>query len=309
MLLKYDLLVFKQVFKQLFLGPNHNSPLKQLETRHKSCMIMSRLNHIKMIAIILIILILQLGLLVNSIADEKQEGKFQWQVGEELTYSVKWFALKVGVLKFQVLKKDSLNNRPVFHCRLQIDSHPSIPFVNIHEVYDSFIDEEMYSHAFKILIKKSDYEYIVTHDINYSLGQAKIVVSKCTPVDTTVIMDSTIVVTEKIQDGVSIFYYSRACADLKNLVEVPVISFKDIKPAKILFTGKKRKVHLKDLSLQGYYVNGRLKFEGIAGIKDNFTGWFSTDARRIPLKAQMKAVVGNVTIELESWKNWNPEKK
>ncbi len=196
-----------------------------------------------MIVITFILLILQLGLLVNSVADEKNAEKFKWQIGEELTYSVKWFALRVGELKFQVLKKDSLNNRPVFHCRLQIDSNPSIPFVDIHEVYDSFIDEEMYSHGLNILVKKSDFEYIVSHDINYSLGQAKIVVSKCTPFDTTVIMDSTIAVTEKIQDGVSIFYYSRACADLKNLAEVPVLSFKDIKPAKILFTGKKRKVH------------------------------------------------------------------
>ena len=259
-----------------------------------------------MIVIIFIILISQLGLLVNSIADEQDEIKFKWQVGEELTYSVKWFALNVGVLKFQVLKRDSLNNRPVYHCRLQIDSDPSLPFVNIHEVYDSFIDEEMYSHAFNILIKKSDFEYIVTHDINYSLQQVKIVVSKCTPVDTTIIMYSTLTVSEKIQDGVSIFYYSRAHAGRNNLIEVPVLSFKDIKPAKIQFSEKKREIRLGKLKLQSYYLKGRLKFEGIAGVKDNFLGWFSTDARRSPLKAQMKALVGYVTIELESWKNWDP---
>jgi len=60
--------------------------------------------------------------------------------------------------------------------------------------------------------------------------------------------------------------------------------------------------------VRGYYLDGRLRFVGIAGIKEDFKGWFSTDGQKVPLKAYMKAFIGSVKIELEDWKNWNGDR-
>ena len=48
----------------------------------------------------------------------------------------------------------------------------------------------------------------------------------------------------------------------------------------------------------------RLKFVGIAGVKDEFKGWFSPDRQSVPVIAKMKAFIGSVGIELIRWKNW-----
>ncbi len=250
------------------------------------------------------IFVLIASLKSTSLAGDNISPKFNWQIGEELTYRVKWLVLNVGTLKFQILGKDSLNGHPVYHCRFYLDSNPSLPFVDIHEVYDSFIDEDNYSQAFRILVKKSDCDYIVNHNIDYNTKKVKILVSKCTPTDTSVVMDSTLTISGKIQDGVSILYFSRARAAQQKSVELSVLSFKEVKPARISFSGKTHRIGLHDKQLPAYYLDGSLKFMGIGGIKEGFKGWFSTDAQRVPLKAKMKAFLGSVKIELVSWKNW-----
>lgn len=253
-----------------------------------------------------VIFILNVCLTSNTFSNDNQQSSFQWKIGEELNYRVKWLSFTVGTIKSQIVEKDSLNGRPVYHCRTSIDSNPSLPFVDLHEVYDSYIDEDLYSHAFNVLIKKADYNYLVFHDIDYTRKEVRIVANKCTETDTSVIMDSTIVIHDKIQDGTSVLYYSRAMSDRKIFVEAPVLNYKQIKPAQIIFKGKRHSVKLKDENLPGYYVEGLLKFVGIGGVKDDFRGWFSADAQRVPLEAEMKASLGSIKIELESWKNWNP---
>ena len=253
-----------------------------------------------------VIFIIAVSLKSNSFIDDRRYTEFKWQIGEELTYRIKWLFLNIGSMKFQILEKDSLEGHLIYHCRLYLDSNPSLPFIDLHEVYDSYIDEEHFSHGLDILVKKSDCDYRVSHNIDYTQGKARILVNKCTPTDTILTMDSTIVISEKIQDGVSILYFCRALANQEKAVEVSVLSYKEIKPAQLEFTGVTYNIKVKDKNLQAYYLDGLLKFAGIGGIKEGFKGWFSTDAQRVPLKAQMKAFLGSVKIELISWKYWIP---
>ena len=256
--------------------------------------------------IFFVIIILNVCLTSTTFPNDDQQPSFEWKIGEELNYRVKWLSFTVGTIQSQILEKDSLNGRPVYHCRISIDSNPSLPFVDLHEVYDSYIDEDVYSHAFNVMVKKSDCVYFVTHTIDYTQNIVRILANKCTETDTSVIMDSTIVIHDKIQDGTSVLFYSRALADQRTFVEVPVLTYKQLKPAQITCTGKRHTVRLKDGNFPGYYMEGLLKFVGVGGVKDDCRGWFSADAQRVPLEAEMKATLGSVKIELESWKNWNP---
>ena len=89
--------------------------------------------------------ILWLSFLLISVAPANTRPIFKWQVGEQLIYSVKWSFFTLGKLKLTVLKSDTLAGRKVYHCRINIDSNPSLPFVNIHDIYDSFMDAEDFS--------------------------------------------------------------------------------------------------------------------------------------------------------------------
>ncbi len=58
------------------------------------------------------------------------------------------------------------------------------------------------------------------------------------------------------------------------------------------------------------YFNGKAEWNGLYGLNGKFEGWFSDDDACVPIKAKMNVYVGNVNIELKSWKrkNWTPPK-
>ncbi|MGD9899625.1 MAG: hypothetical protein AB7T22_10930, partial [Calditrichaceae bacterium] len=62
---------------------------------------------------------------------------FQWRVGEELVYKVKWSFLRLGTVKLQIVDTTKIENVPVYHLRFFIYSNPLLFFVNNHSVYNS----------------------------------------------------------------------------------------------------------------------------------------------------------------------------
>ena len=64
------------------------------------------MNRKKYIAVFLITILCVAG---NLFSDDNS---FQWKMGEELTYKVKWSFIKLGELKLTVLNKDTMNDRP-----------------------------------------------------------------------------------------------------------------------------------------------------------------------------------------------------
>ena len=65
-----------------------------------------------------------------------------------------------------------------------------------------------------------------------------------------------------------------------------------------------------DYDVSSVYLEGFAYFTAVFGMTGDFSGWFSNDAARIPLKAKLKVKIGNVSLELKSWKrkNWTAPK-
>ena len=65
-----------------------------------------------------------------------------------------------------------------------------------------------------------------------------------------------------------------------------------------------------DYDISSNFVDGVSYFKAVFGLTGDFSGWFSNDAAHIPLKAKLEVEIGNVTLELKSWKrkNWSPPK-
>lgn len=255
---------------------------------------------------IIIALALVFNLLNHSLlADTAPSPIFKWQVGEDLIYSVKWSFVYLGSLHLQVLGTDTVNGRQVYHCRIYIDSNPSLPFVNIHDMYDSYIDAEgFYSHIFISYEKKSDHVLYTRYDFNYENYRVKIRIEKHRDQEVEIVLDSTAVIPRKVQDSLSLLFFARAMVKTSVKIDVPVFAFNKLEITRINFTGKRKKIKANDHKIEGYYLDGKLKFVGIAGIKEGFKGWFSLDKQSVPLKAYMKAFIGNVRIELDQWEKW-----
>lgn len=229
--------------------------------------------------------------------------KFKWQVGEELFYKVKYSFLTVGTLRFQILKRDTLHGRPVYLCRMHIKSS-GIPFINFDDIYESYIDENVYSHQLQSWEQQSDHILYTRYDMNYRDGKIYMFMEKRFETDTVTVLDSTVALTEPVQDGLSLLFYARANVEKKQGEDVTVFSFNEYRQTFINFTGKLEEVKSRGKDVMGYYLDGKMKFVGIAGLKEDFKGWFSPEAQHVPLHAKMKVIVGSVRLNLEEWKNW-----
>jgi hypothetical protein len=258
---------------------------------------------IKIFSIIVLFYLLLLPELSHS--EGQNEYDFKWQVGEELTYSVKWTFIYLGELKLQVLSEDTVNSYPVYHCRIHMNSNPSLPFINLHDVFESYIDAaQIYSHRFISYEQENDYVLFTRYDFDYVQNAVKIIIEKQFPDRNVRVLDSLINIPGKVQDSLSMLFFARAMAKNKLQMEMPVFAYNKFERTHINFTGKEFETKTNDHKVLAYFLDGKLKFIGIAGVKDQFRGYFSTDPQRVPMKAFMKAFIGNVKIELKEWKNW-----
>ncbi len=260
----------------------------------------------KLIAVFVIILVLSL----TTTARESNANDFPWKIGEELFYKVKYTFITVGSLHFTVLGEDSIRGQKAFHCKMHLKSS-NIPFLDLDDTYDSYIDaDSVYAHRFWSIENHDDFRLYTLYDMDYSQNQIKITMERRYKDggDTVQVLDSTAVIDSRIQDGLSLLYYARSVAKKSTEEDVTVFSMNQLRGTSINLTGEKDDIKVQGEKVDGYFLDGKMKFVGIAGIKEDFKGWFSEDPQSIPLHAQMKAIVGSVKVNLEWWKHWDGEK-
>lgn len=206
----------------------------------------------------------------------------------------------------QVVQNDSLHSRSVYRCRVTIDSSPELFFIDLHDVYESYIDaEEYYSHLFRSREKKGNHILFTQLEYLPDLKAVKIHQETQHPLKgVEVLLDSTILVSGKIQDTLSLLFLARAMAKIQIQTNLEVMIYNKFEKTYLHIYGTPETIHWSDQHISAYPLNGQLKFVGLAGVKDRYLGWFSTDGQSVPLKANMKAFIGNIKIELKEWKNW-----
>lgn len=256
------------------------------------------------------ILMLFLAMPQIASAQAASPGKIDWQVGEELYYKVKYTFLTVGSLYFQVLGEENVRGQKTYHCKMHMKSSSAIPFVNLNDIYESYIDaDSVYAHRFQALENQGDYNLYSLYEMDYKAGKIHIIMEKWYKdgSDSVRVKDSTAVLDSRVQDGLSLLFYARANARKSVPQDVPVFAFNEMKSTMINFTGRAEEVKPRGVKVDGYFLDGKMKFVGIAGVKEDFEGWFSPDGQSVPLHAKMKAFIGSVKINLEWWRNWQGE--
>ena len=252
------------------------------------------------------ICVFTLAFILSTSSVSANKHQFQWQVGEELVYKVNWLFIRLGTLKIQVLDKLTMDGSTVYHTKMFIDSNPLLLFVNIHSVYESYINEDFYPHLFLAEEKIEGVTYWTEYRFNYA--DSVIYVKMTNTEDTTEVIVKQLPLDERLQDGMSLVFYARGNVHLQK--KKKLTAFYEAQKGKldINIRGKKRKIQIAAInsSLPAYELDGKAHFKAIAGFGGYYRGWFSTDNQRVPLKAEMKVFVGKVKIELEKWKNWDP---
>lgn len=234
------------------------------------------------------------------------DDSFQWQIGEELIYKVNWSFIRLGTLKLQVMEHKVLDSTFVYHIKLYIDSNPLLFFVNMHSVYESFIDEQFRPQLFLANEKIDNITYKTEYRFNHADRLIHIRMTDIKNPTKTIVRDDSL--KEAVIDGTSMIFYARS--HVATVKTDTITTFFEAKHGKvhIHFKGKNSKIKIEALPapVETYYVDGSIKMSSIAGLTGPFKGWFAVDRQRPPLKAELKVFIGSVKVELENWKKWNP---
>ncbi len=232
------------------------------------------------------------------------------QVGEELTYVVKYSLLKLGEVKLKIESKDTVKGKIYYNARAFIDSYSGVPFVNLHQIYETKINEDSASSFFRGLVRGDDYTTFTDYNFDYDDSIIKIKKGKVYPHQ--VWVDSTTSVDKKYQDGLSIFYHARLNTGKIKSENIPCFVNEKKVFTKINYYNKVSDVSIDavDYDIACVRLDGYTDFVSVFGLTGHFEGWFSDDEAAIPIVANMKVIIGNITLELTSWKRegWTPPK-
>lgn len=230
--------------------------------------------------------------------------------GEYLEYRVSYMGISLGTIKILTDGFDTYAGRQVVKTTAYIDSHPGIPFVDLHTIYRSTMDKTGgYSYLFNASTKKENDWAYDKYTFDYPNGK----VNLQSGIKDKQLKNVDIVTDRKWNDGLSLFFFARMFLNSKRTVSVPTIIEYDTVRTLINFSGKREAVSIDavDYDVQTVYFKGDANWTGVYGLSGKFEGWFSDDEACVPISAKMKVYVGNVDIELVKWKrgDWAPPRE
>ncbi|MEO8166978.1 MAG: DUF3108 domain-containing protein [bacterium] len=229
--------------------------------------------------------------------------------GEELTYNVRYYNFDLGQVRIKTLKRIENGKSVSYQTIAYIDSYKKVPLANLHAVFESLIDTAVYSQSFSGKALDGDSWAFGRYKFDYS---AKRVFMESGRRDTIVHRRDTLVLDSKMQDGLSLFFYARDRLFSGKRENIPAVVQEKKVNTYINFSGKRKSVELDFVEYPVDVVgfDGTMEFTGIFGLTGDFEGWFSNDDARVPIVAQMKVILGSVTIELMQWNRpgWKPPK-
>jgi len=229
--------------------------------------------------------------------------------GEELLYEVSFLGIKLGSIKITTEPNELLNQKVVNKAKAIMDSYSGIPFVDLHVIYQSWMDPSLsFSHQF--IGNTKEKEYWLYDKLDFDYDSKNIHIEKWKLKDKYYSND--IPTNKKISDGLSLFFVARQHLRSNKTLKIPTFIDKAVVSTTINFTGRKENVDIKAVNypVKTIYFFGLTDWTGIYGLTGRFEGWFTDDAASVPIKANMKVYVGSVRIELISWKraSWTPPK-
>lgn len=231
-------------------------------------------------------------------------------VGEDITYVVSYSFLKLGEVRLRLINKTEYQGKSVYNAIAHIDSYSGIPFVNLHQIYESKVNTDYYSEFFKGLIRKEEFTTYTEYYFDYKNHKLRVKKGSVSPSE--LWTDSTTTAEKMYHDGLSIFYYARMNNGQNKSVKVPCFVTEEKVYTKINFYDRVDKISIDavDHDIACTYLDGDTDFTSVYGLTGRFEGWFSNDKAAVPILAKMKVIIGNVNLELKSWKRsgWTPPK-
>lgn len=228
--------------------------------------------------------------------------------GEEITYLVRYGFVKLGEIRLKVINQKTEKGEVIYNTIGYIDSYSGIPFVDLHQIYESKVNKNFFSNFFRGTVKKEEYTTFTEYYFDYHNKLLKVKKGKVHPYE--IWTDSSGIAETEFHDGLSIFYWARMNLGNKKTVKVPCFVNEEKVYALVNYYSKPETMEIDavDYEIPVWRLDGHTDFVSVFGLTGHFEGWFSQDEACIPIVAKLNVIIGKVTVELIKWKRpgWNP---
>jgi hypothetical protein len=228
-----------------------------------------------------------------------------------MTFEASYLFFKIGSVRFQVLGKTEYDSVPAYRLRAYIDSYSGVPFVNFHAVYDTYADAKT---LFCFLNSRSqkDGDNWVSTTTYFDFNRKNIRWEQTREGKT--VREVDLPMNSDYTNGVSFVYYVRRICEYAQgkqmKLDVPIID-DTVQSSVNLTINEKREpceVTAFEFPVDAYRLSGHVNFVGTFGISGDFDGWMAAGFPAVPLKADVKVLLGSVVVQLKEIKreNWTP---
>lgn len=265
---------------------------------------------LKLILLVLLSSFIVFGLIKHYVKPSHQNPQKKIDVGEEITYVVKYLAFEIGEITLKVQSAQVEGNDTIYSAIAYINSYNGIPFVDLHQIYETKFNSKQISRYFKgSIIDNKDTTYT---KYNFSPDKKSIHILKGRESTGEIWTDSIAKYDRDYQDGLSLFYFARMRTAQKKTEHVPVFINEKYEKTYINFYNEIEDMDIDavDYDIACVRLDGETEFRGIFGLTGYFEGWFSDDQYAVPIVAKMQVIIGSIKLELKSWKKkgWMPPK-
>ncbi|HZV13016.1 MAG TPA: DUF3108 domain-containing protein, partial [Candidatus Kapabacteria bacterium] len=189
-----------------------------------------------------------------------------FKLGEELEYDVTFLSFRLGKI---IIKMDSMvveNGHNVWIPHIYVDSREGIPFVSLHEILESHIDEAGYSRYFLASFKNRSEKGWGYLQYMFDYPDQKITIDKKDGEKIPEHID--IHAPYKYNDGVSLIYYVRRNMMYRKYVGVPTLVETDSAHTFIHFLGERESQNIDAVNypVDCLHFTGDAQWTGIYGL-------------------------------------------
>ena len=250
-------------------------------------------------------------LIICIIAVEAFSQDKVFEVGEELKYEISYGFIKLGYMNFILTSLRKEGKKIFYNARLEVKTYPEVPFITVNDIFETemeFSEEELFSNKFYETNFRS--KSITRQDCRFNYKKNLIKYSKET--DGEVETEDEIPMKENIKyrDELSWQYEYRFNSFSNKNYNIPVFTGSEESSVRYSYNVNKTVVKLENTSYEIAVIKmeGISDFSGVLGFKGEFLVLLSDDDYRVPVKAYFNSSLGNVVLELISYKKgkWSP---
>ena len=235
--------------------------------------------------------------------------------GEELVYEVSWLNITLGQIRLKTTESTIVDGQVQHNASAYVDSYDGLPFVDLHAIDHTQMDDTFYSRGFSAIEKKGDHWQ--SDKSHYDILHKLLIIEKAmhedkhSPPMSAPTFDTLHLHGPAVEDGLSIFFFARANIRSEGTMRVPTVVYGIQGTTHFSFQNTIEYEEIdawKDKKIRVVPLEGKAEFEGLFGFTGDFKGWFSDDAAAIPIKAELRVILGSVKLEFIKWKRngWTP---